>query len=147
MFRSDGTLYFTDPPYGLVKQDEDPAKELTFNGVFKYSNGKLEAIIRDLTRPNGVALSPDEKTLYVANPDPARKVVMRYDVAPDGRVSNGRVFVDLTAETAAGLPDPPQGRRARQRTPRAQWRAGARARRHPARGDCDAGNARQLRLG
>lgn len=105
VFRSDGTLYFTDPPYGLVKQDEDPAKELTFNGVFKYSNGKLEAIIRDLTRPNGVALSPDEKTLYVANSDPARKVVMRYDVAPDGRVSNGRVFVDLTAETAAGLPD------------------------------------------
>jgi gluconolactonase len=105
VFRSDGTLYFTDPPYGLVKQDEDPAKELTFNGVFKYTNGKLEAIIRDLTRPNGVALSPDEKTLYVANSDPARKVVMRYDVAADGRVANGRVFVDLTAETAAGLPD------------------------------------------
>ena len=105
VFHSNGTLYFTDPPYGLVKQDADPAKELKFNGVFKYTNGKLTAIIRDLTRPNGVALSPDEKTLYVTNSDEKNKVVMAYDVAADGTVSKGRVFSDMTKEPGAGLPD------------------------------------------
>jgi gluconolactonase len=105
VFHSNGTLYFTDPPYGLVKQDEDPAKEIPFNGVFKYTNGKVTAIIRDLTRPNGVTLSPDEKTLYVANSDEKRKVVMRYDVTADGGVANARVFADLTKETEPGLPD------------------------------------------
>ena len=72
VYRSDGTLYFTDPPYGLLKQDEDPAKELKFNGVYRYANGKLTAEIKDLNRPNGLALSPDGKILYVANSDPKR---------------------------------------------------------------------------
>ena len=103
--RSDGTLFFTDPPYGLPKDDSDPAKELKFNGVFKLSNGKLQAIIKDLTRPNGIALSPDEKTLYVANSDEKHTVWMRYDLAADGTVSNGRVFADVTAEKEDGLPD------------------------------------------
>ena len=75
VFHSDGSLYFTDPPYGLPKGDDDPTKELKFNGVFRLANGKLQAIVKDLTRPNGIALSPDEKTLYVANSDPAHKVV------------------------------------------------------------------------
>jgi gluconolactonase len=105
VFRSDGSLYFTDPPYGLPKGDDDPTKELKFNGVFRLANGKLQAIVKDLTRPNGIALSPDEKTLYVAVSDEAHKVWMRYDLAADGTVSNGKVFADVTAEKEDGLPD------------------------------------------
>lgn len=103
--RSDGSLYFTDPPYGLPKQDDDPAKELKFNGVYRLAGGRLQLLVNDLTRPNGIALSPDEKTLYVANSDPQKKLWMRYDVAADGSVSNGRVFADVTAEKDDGLPD------------------------------------------
>ena len=98
VFRSDGSLYFTDPPYGLSKGDEDPAKELPFNGVFRLANGKLQVLVKDLSRPNGIAFSPDYKTLYVANSDEKRKIWMRYDVAADGTVKNGRVFADVTAE-------------------------------------------------
>jgi gluconolactonase len=105
VFRSDGTLYFTDPPYGLLKQDDDPAKELKFNGVFRFKDGKLTAIIKDLSRPNGIALSPDEKTLYVDNSDEKKRIWMRYDVNADGSVSNGKLFFDATADPAMGLPD------------------------------------------
>ncbi len=105
VYRSDGSLYFTDPPYGLLRQDEDPAKELKFNGVYRLQNGKLQALVRDLTRPNGIAFSPDERTLYVANSDERHKVWMQYEVAPDGSVANGRVFADVTAEREDGLPD------------------------------------------
>jgi gluconolactonase len=105
VYRSDGSLYFTDPPYGLVKQDEDPAKELPYNGVFRYAGGKLQVLVKDMTRPNGIAVSPDQKTLYVANSDEKKKVWMRYDVAENGSLSNGRVFFDVTAMTEDGLPD------------------------------------------
>jgi gluconolactonase len=105
VFRSDGTLYFTDPPYGLPRQDDDPAKELAFNGVFKLKDGKLEVIVTDLTRPNGIALSPDEKTLYVSNSDDRRPIWMRYDVAADGSVSNGRVLYDASSHKEGGVPD------------------------------------------
>jgi gluconolactonase len=105
VYKSDGSLYFTDPPYGLVKQDDDPAKELKFNGVFRYAGGKLQLLIKDLPRPNGLAFSPDEKTLYVANSEEKRRIWMRYDVAANGSVSNGRVFADVSAEKEAGLPD------------------------------------------
>lgn len=105
VYRSDGTLFFTDPPYGLPKDDSDPTKELKFNGVFKLANGKLEAIVKDLVRPNGIALSPDEKTLYVANSEEKHRFWMRYDLAADGSVSNGRVFADVSAEKEEGLPD------------------------------------------
>jgi gluconolactonase len=105
VYKSDGALYFTDPPYGLLKQDDDPAKELKFNGVFRYTNGKLTAVIKDLTRPNGIAFSPDEKTLYISNSDEKHKVWMKYDVNPNGTVSNGTVFADVTAEAESGLPD------------------------------------------
>jgi gluconolactonase len=105
VFRSDGALYFTDPPYGLPKQDADPAKELPFNGVYRLKSGKLDLVIKDLTRPNGIAFSPDQRTLYVANSDEKRKVWVRYDVADDGSVRNGRVFFDVTAEKEDGLPD------------------------------------------
>ena len=69
VFKSDGALYITDPPYGLVKQDDDPTKEIKFNGVFRYADGKVTPVIRDLTRPNGIAFSPDEKYLYISNSD------------------------------------------------------------------------------
>jgi gluconolactonase len=106
IYKSDGALYFTDPPYGLPKGDDDPKKELKFNGVFRLGpDGKLTAIIKDLTRPNGIAFSPDEKFLYIANSDEKHKVWMRYDVQPDGTVANGKVFFDVTAEKADGLPD------------------------------------------
>ncbi len=105
VYRRDGALYFTDPPYGLTKQDDDPAKELKFNGVFLYAGGKLTAIIKDLKRPNGIALSPDEKTLYVSNSDEKKRFWMRYDVAADGTVSNGRMFYDLANAKEQGIPD------------------------------------------
>jgi gluconolactonase len=105
VYKSDGSLYFTDPPYGLVGQDEDPKKELPFNGVYRFSGGKVQVLVRDLTRPNGIALSPDEKVLYVANSDEKRKIWMRYEVRPDGTVSNGRVFYDASSQAEAGLPD------------------------------------------
>jgi gluconolactonase len=105
LYRSDGALYFTDPPYGLAKMDDDPAKELKFNGVFLYKDGVLKAILKDLSRPNGIALSPDEKTLYVSNSDEKKRFWMRYDVAADGTVSNGRMFFDLTNAKEQGIPD------------------------------------------
>jgi len=107
VFAKDGSAYFTDPPYGLAKQDDDPAKEIKFNGVYRFSNGKVQALIRDLNRPNGLAFSPDFKVLYVNNSDPAKNLVMRYDVAADGTLSGGRVFADLTDKTNpnSGLAD------------------------------------------
>ncbi len=105
VFRSDGSLYFTDPPYGLPKADDDPMKELKFNGVYRWSNGKLQLVVKDLTRPNGLGFSPDGKTLYVANSDEKQRLWMRYDVAANGSVSNGKVFADLSAEKDSGVPD------------------------------------------
>jgi gluconolactonase len=105
VYKSDGSLYFTDPPYGLTGGDQDPAKELAFNGVYRLANGKLQVLVKDLTRPNGIAFSPDEKVLYVANSDEKRKVWMRYDVKPDGTLANGKVFADATQQTEPGLPD------------------------------------------
>jgi len=105
VFHSDGSLYFTDPPFGLPKMDSDPAKELPNNGVYRWANGKVQLVVADMTRPNGIDFSPDYKTLYVANCDEARKVWMAYDVAADGTVSNGRVFADATSSQADGLPD------------------------------------------
>jgi len=105
VYRSDGSLYFTDPPYGLAKGDSDPAKELNFNGVFLYKGGQLKAVIKDLNRPNGLGFSPDEKILYVANSDEKKRFWMRYDVASDGAVSNGRMFFDLANAPEKGIPD------------------------------------------
>ena len=85
--------------------DKAASKELASNGVYRLAHGKLQLIVKDLTRPNGIAFSPDYKTLYVANSDDKRKVWMRYDVAGDGSVSNGRLFADVTAEKEDGVPD------------------------------------------
>ena len=105
VYKSDGALYFTDPPYGLVKQDQDPKKELAFNGIYRLAQGKLQLLYKDLTRPNGIAFSPDEKHLYVGNSDASRKIWMRFEVKPDGTIANGKVFYDVTKESAEGLPD------------------------------------------
>ena len=105
VFKTDGSLYFTDPPYGLARQDEDPAKELTFNGIYRLKDGRLTLLARDLKRPNGLAFSPDEKTLYVANSDAARKIWMAYPVKQDGTLGAGRVFFDVTSSAEDGLPD------------------------------------------
>jgi gluconolactonase len=98
VYRSDGSLFFTDPPFGLPQAFDDPAKELPFSGVYLLRDGKLTLLTRELTGPNGIALSPDEKYLYVDNWDLKRKVLMRYEVNPDGTLANGRVFYDFTSE-------------------------------------------------
>jgi len=100
VYRSDGTLYFTDPPFGLPKFFDDPRKELPFSGVFSLYKGKLQVISRDFKGPNGIAFSPDEKYLYVDNWDEKKKVVMRYEAKPDGTLANGKLFFDMTS--AAG---------------------------------------------
>jgi len=105
VFRSDGSMYFTDPPYGLPEADSDPAKDLPFNGVYRFANGTLTLLVDDLTRPNGLAFSPDEKTLYVSNSDPDRRIWMRYDVDAAGIARHGQVFADVTAHKDGGAPD------------------------------------------
>jgi len=97
VYRSDGTLYFTDPPFGLPKFFDDRRKELPFSGVYSIYKGKLQLISNEFTGPNGIAFSPDEKYLYVGNWDEKKKVVMRYDAKPDGMLANGRVFFDMTS--------------------------------------------------
>lgn len=96
VYRSDRTLYFTDPPFGLPKFFEDPRKELPYSGVFRLKDGELSLEAKELTGPNGIAFTPDEKGLYVSNWDEKRKVIFRYDVAPDGSLSNPRTFFDMT---------------------------------------------------
>ena len=105
VYSSDGSLYFTDPPYGLEGLEESPMRELDFNGVYRLSpDGELELLVRDQSRPNGIALSPDEQTLYVANSDAENMVWMAYDLDDKG-ASNGRVFYDVNDQTAAGAAD------------------------------------------
>jgi gluconolactonase len=104
VFAPDGALWFTDPPFGLAKQDQDPAKELKFNAVFRYSNGRLTPVITDLTLPNGIGFSPDGKTLYVSNYGP-RMYVNAYDVGSGGEVSNARVLIEF-ADNSAGKGGP-----------------------------------------
>jgi len=98
VYRSDGALYFTDPPFGLPKFFDDPRKELASSGVFCLINGELKLVSTDLTGPNGLAFSPDEKYLYVDDWDDKRKIIMRYIVHPDGTLSDGKVFFDATSE-------------------------------------------------
>ena len=106
-WHSNGWLYFTDPPYGLPQQDDDPMKELDFNGIYRlnYESKELQLLSKEQTRPNGIAFSPDFKTAYVANSDGANKVWMAYDVNDEGMFENGRVFYDASAEEAPGMPD------------------------------------------
>ena len=105
VYASDGSLYFTDPPYGLADAEASPLRELDFNGIYRlHPDGVLELLYRDQSRPNGIALSPDESTLYVANSDADQAVWMAYDLSAEG-VSNPRVFYDVTGAEAPGGAD------------------------------------------
>ena len=117
VYKSDGSLYFTDPPYGLRTQlDSDPDKQLDVNGVYRIPHARdqvpesapardqLQLLVSDLTRPNGIAFSPDEKYLYVNNSQP-KKIWMRYTVKPDGTLTDGKLLYDDTADTRPGNPD------------------------------------------
>ena len=105
VYSTDGWLYFTDPPYGLEGLEESPMRELDFNGIYRLApDGELELLYADQTRPNGIALSPDERTLYVANSDANQKVWYAYAVGDDG-LSNPRVFYDVNDQTATGAAD------------------------------------------
>jgi gluconolactonase len=108
--KSDGSVYFTDGAPGCLKGgDQSPDRELPFHGVFFVKNGTVKLLDKDPEGepPNGIALSPDEKTLYVTNggPTPTRRKILAYDVQPDGTVKNPRVFLDLTGEKGMGGPD------------------------------------------
>jgi gluconolactonase len=116
VYKSDGSLYFTDPPYGLPTQgDSDPIKELQVNGVYRIPNAfdqkpgaapardQLQLLSKDLPRPNGIAFSPDEKYLYVDNSGP-KKLWMRYRVKEDGTLTDAKVFYDATADIRPGGP-------------------------------------------
>src|SRR5581483_1466633 len=117
VYKKDGSLYFTDPPYGFRTQsDHDPAKQLQVNGVYRIpgavqqkpgappNHQKLQLLIRDLPRPNGIAFSPNEKYLYVNNSEP-QKIWMRYGVKPDGSLEDGKLFYDATSDDSPGAPD------------------------------------------
>jgi gluconolactonase len=107
---SDGTLYFTDPPYGLADGDTSPLRELDFCGVYRLgADGRLEVLDRTVTRPNGIALSPDEGTLYVAVSDPKGPVLFAYTLDARGMPTARRVLVDFAADVAAGGPGLPDG--------------------------------------
>lgn len=107
-YHSSGALYFTDPPYGMPKRFDDPNREIDFQGVYRLDpDGTLTLLTKELRAPNGIAFSPDEKTLYVAQSDPKRAIWMAYDVADDGSIDKGRVFFDATplVGKGPGLPD------------------------------------------
>jgi gluconolactonase len=116
VYKSDGSLYFTDPPYGLQTQgDADPQKELQVNGVYRLPGArehkagaqpdreKLQLVIKDLARPNGLAFSPDEKFLYIA--ESGKKQWLRYRVQADGSLTDGILFLDASTDPAEGGPD------------------------------------------
>ena len=104
-----GVLFFTDPPYGFKKFDDAPEMEIKFNGVYRMGkDGKVTVIEKELHRPNGVALSPDERTLYVAQSEPTKAIIMAYSLDADGNVTGKKLFhdaTDLVAKDAPGLPD------------------------------------------
>ena len=103
-----GNMYFTDPPYGLPGGMEDSNKEIDFQGVFRVTpEGEVTLLTDELSRPNGLALSPDEKTLYVANSDPEKAMWMAYELDDEGKIQSKKVFYDVTewVTKAPGLPD------------------------------------------
>lgn len=117
VYKSDSSLYFTDPPYGLRTQgDNDKEKQLKVNGVYRIAHAlehkagappdraALQLVVSDLTRPNGIAFSPGEKYLYVDNTEP-KKLWMRYTVRPDGSLADGKVLYDATSDPRPGAPD------------------------------------------
>jgi gluconolactonase len=110
IYNKNGDLYFTDPPYGLPGQMNDPAKELDFQGVYRLSpKGELTLLTKEMSRPNGIAFSPDERILYVSNSDPDKAVWMAFPVKDDGTLEAGKVFFDSTDAARAKKPGLPDG--------------------------------------
>ncbi len=97
--KSDDSIYFTDPPYGIKKEEE----ELGFYGIYRWDNGNLTLLNKEMVRPNGIAFSPDEKKLYVS--DSEKLHILVFDVKPDGTLSEGKVFAELPGSTDKGVPD------------------------------------------
>lgn len=99
VIKSNGDIYFTDPPYGLPKAFNDSRKETPYSGVYRIKDGKTDILTKDLGGPNGIAFSPDEKYLYVSNWDIRdihnTKTLWRYEVKPDGSLTNGKIFFDM----------------------------------------------------
>lgn len=109
VYKSNGDLYFTDPPFGLPKIFDDPGRELDFCGVYRLSkNGKVTLLTKEIKAPNGIAFSPDEKTLYVTDVDSERPAWLAFDVKADGTITNRRVFFDARP-FAARMPGAPDG--------------------------------------
>jgi gluconolactonase len=105
-YRSNGDFFFTDPPYGLPQQVADSTKEIPFQGVYKASaDGKVTLLVDSITRPNGIAFMPDEKTFIVANSDPEKPIWYAFDLAENDSVTNARIFYNATGNTEPGLPD------------------------------------------
>lgn len=105
-----GAIFFTDPTYGLKDGDKSPVRELPFSGVYRLgTDGKVTLVDKDLAYPNGVALSPDQRTLYVSNSDPARPIWMAYSLDADGNVTDKRVFADASDLVGADNPGLPDG--------------------------------------
>lgn len=107
-FRSNGDLFFTDPPYGLEGYVDDPAKEIPFQGVYKVSDGKVQLLTDSITRPNGIALLNNEKTLLVANSDPDKAKWYLYDLGNADSLMNPRLLFDASSyvtPVSKGLPD------------------------------------------
>jgi gluconolactonase len=108
VYHSNGDLYFTDPPYGLPQRYDDPARELDWCGVYRLSkDGELTLLAKEMTRPNGIGFSPDEKTLYVAQSDPEAAIWKSFPVNDDGTLGAGRLLYDATkwVNQRPGLPD------------------------------------------
>jgi gluconolactonase len=108
VYNSHGDLFFTDPPYGLEKNMDDPLKEMPFQGVYKIKkSGGLVLLLDSITRPNGIAITPDQKTLIIANSDPLKPYWYAYDFGAGDKLVNPRIFYDATAASTleAGMPD------------------------------------------
>jgi gluconolactonase len=105
VYRSDGSLFFTDPPFGLPNFTDDPRREQLHFGVYSVKDGKVQLVSTDFAGPNGIAFSPDEKFLYVGNWDEKRAVVFRYPVNADATLGKGELFYDLTTPGAADAID------------------------------------------
>jgi gluconolactonase len=111
LYAADGALWFTDPPFfyvdpnnSKIDPNKQPGKVQKTNNVYRYKDGKLTAVITNLPNPNGIGFSPDGKTLYISNTAPKAQL-LKYDVKPDGTVTNEKVMFDWTNEKGIGVPD------------------------------------------
>ncbi len=110
LYKDGETIYFTDPPYGLPKRYDDPRRELDWCGVYRVGkDGKATLLTKEMTRPNGIAFSPDFKTLYVAQSDPKAAIWKSFPVKEDGTLGKGKLFFDATENFKNGLPGLPDG--------------------------------------